>query len=1092
MGTHGDIVVRIDEIESELRRLSGEIQEIRALTTEAIPSPAPDPAPAPARPRTARESISHARWLLSEGRAGDALAELDAAIAAARGDGEALSRLAAELDGIARYRPTVRAQARELADLSRASMGGPVTPPPAVAPAPPAAAPPARPLPRRAPAPVEPAEPRRSLADLARDWDLLGPRGFAVVGGAVTALGIILLFVLATNRGWITPGMRVAIGAFVSAVAVGAGFVIRHRYGQMQASLGAAGAGIAGGYASLAAATARYDLVPDWLALPLAGCIAALAVAIALAWRSEIVAGVGLLGSALAPGLQAIDTDLTWPSAAFAVIVLAATVAVTVPRRWHRLLIAIAAVVVAQVAWLAMLADHAAGAGTVAVVAALALTVLAAGIWLQLVSGTDALDPLATPFVLGGTGLALVLTPLLFESDRDLGLTLLGGAAVWAVAWAVLRGRQPALALVLGVASLTLATVASSTLLSGSGLAITWAAESILFTALAWRLRDARLQLTGLVYAALAGGHVLSVDAPGRLLFDEPVDAAAAIPVAAVALAALAAGVLAPAETEARTETGMLAWLEGVRAWLTAHRDRLREAFVLGALAAAWYAASIALVAASFRYGHLAAVVLASTMGVVATALTARRGSIGAVAASLSWLVGVFVLAVAFDVPEFENTWDGSFGGWALLAASAGVVGGGYAFQVFFPSPGRPWIPAAAAVTALVASLSAIALLAPDEQDPSAWIGVRELVPAAVFAALSAGVFRIERHRSLATVMWSCAATALVWSELLLVPDNAWRAVAVGITGLGLGALATPLAERRLWFAGWGLTGATAIVTLTAFAIDWWVQGVLSAHASIAGFGVAVALVGLAALQWRTTDVRDFVTVSWSLAIGLVLFGEAFLLHGESATGLAAALTGAAVALLAAPLREERLWWAAATVVSATSAAVLVLLTPVDHFLRVSASPGDGLWVAAGCLAAGVVLHFTAVREELRRWIDPVGAIGALYLLSLGILETAQELFGGSVETNFERGHVGVSVVWALIGLALLVAGLLRDSTLLRYGGLALFGLSLAKIFLFDLSALSSVARALSFIAVGGLVLAGGFFLQRLSSQIGPRRPQSS
>ena len=48
--------------------------------------------------------------------------------------------------------------------------------------------------------------------------------------------------------------------------------------------------------------------------------------------------------------------------------------------------------------------------------------------------------------------------------------------------------------------------------------------------------------------------------------------------------------------------------------------------------------------------------------------------------------------------------------------------------------------------------------------------------------------------------------------------------------------------------------------------------------------------------------------------------------------------------------------------------------------------------------------------------------------------------------------------------------------------GLALFGLSLAKIFLFDLSALSSVARALSFIAVGGLVLAGGFFLQKLTA----------
>ena len=43
-------------------------------------------------------------------------------------------------------------------------------------------------------------------------------------------------------------------------------------------------------------------------------------------------------------------------------------------------------------------------------------------------------------------------------------------------------------------------------------------------------------------------------------------------------------------------------------------------------------------------------------------------------------------------------------------------------------------------------------------------------------------------------------------------------------------------------------------------------------------------------------------------------------------------------------------------------------------------------------------------------------------------------------------------------------------------------GVSLAKIFLYDLANLSSVTRALSFLAVGAVLLLAGFFYQRLTA----------
>ena len=125
------------------------------------------------------------------------------------------------------------------------------------------------------------------------------------------------------------------------------------------------------------------------------------------------------------------------------------------------------------------------------------------------------------------------------------------------------------------------------------------------------------------------------------------------------------------------------------------------------------------------------------------------------------------------------------------------------------------------------------------------------------------------------------------------------------------------------------------------------------------------------------------------------------------------------------------------------------------------------------------LLVFAYVREAFRTALLWAGGALGLFAAALAILE-ASERAGGSVSTAFQRGHTGVSAVWAIVGLALLILGLKRSRTL-QVGGLALFGISLAKLFLYDLSSLSSVTRAFSFVAVGMLILVAGFFYQRLA-----------
>src|SRR5207244_173357 len=150
----------------------------------------------------------------------------------------------------------------------------------------------------------------------------------------------------------------------------------------------------------------------------------------------------------------------------------------------------------------------------------------------------------------------------------------------------------------------------------------------------------------------------------------------------------------------------------------------------------------------------------------------------------------------------------------------------------------------------------------------------------------------------------------------------------------------------------------------------------------------------------------------------------------------------------------------------------------------------DGAYVAEGDGRAGYGILARALDERRPLWrrYSAWGAgVLAVYGLSLGILELYERLAPGSVDTNFQRGHTNVSALWGLLGLALLYVGLRRDTRALRLGGFALFGISLGKIFLYDLPNLSAVTRALSFLAVGAVLLAGAFFYQRLKTQLTDR-----
>ena len=112
-----------------------------------------------------------------------------------------------------------------------------------------------------------------------------------------------------------------------------------------------------------------------------------------------------------------------------------------------------------------------------------------------------------------------------------------------------------------------------------------------------------------------------------------------------------------------------------------------------------------------------------------------------------------------------------------------------------------------------------------------------------------------------------------------------------------------------------------------------------------------------------------------------------------------------------------------------------------------------------------------------------LAGVATLFAASLAVRAAVPHL-GGGADAQFQRSQTAVSILWALAAIALLFAGLARRERLLRLGGFVLLGVAVAKIFLFDLDRLSSLARALSFLGVGALLLVGGWLVQRYAERL--------
>lgn len=417
----------------------------------------------------------------------------------------------------------------------------------------------------------------------------------------------------------------------------------------------------------------------------------------------------------------------------------------------------------------------------------------------------------------------------------------------------------------------------------------------------------------------------------------------------------------------------------------------------------------------------------------------------------------------------------------------------------------RPWRWAALA-TIVPLALFAVGYWRTEDFVASYGWGVAALALAAVFSVL---VQRFMRHRdasgmALAVGCLAIGVTTAVSFCFATILRSGWLSIALSIQVPVLAWVAARLDLRELrWPAA--LLAAVLVVRLifNPWVLDYALGQSPVINALLWIYGIPTIAFAYGAVRFARGG-RDWAVEALEIAAiaFFVVLVTAEIRHAQGGGRLdgdigglmegalhAAAWLALALALYAkGPALGSRIATGGAWLLGTlgTVAAIfgsLVIANPLDSNEAVGRFP---LFNALGLAYLVPALLFGAFALIGRRRGAARLAIGAgVGALVFGFVYLSLEVtraFRGSV-LSVERGGDGelyaYSAVWLLYGIALLVGGIRRSLASLRYAALGVVGVTILKVFLYDMAALAGILRVLSFLGLGVSLLALAWVYQR-------------
>lgn len=296
---------------------------------------------------------------------------------------------------------------------------------------------------------------------------------------------------------------------------------------------------------------------------------------------------------------------------------------------------------------------------------------------------------------------------------------------------------------------------------------------------------------------------------------------------------------------------------------------------------------------------------------------------------------------------------------------------------------------------------------------------------------------------------------------------------------------------RSLPISSWLLQlGSSALIVGMGYYVLNRVDDQLGLDLWIFGFAAAHLLLGGAAVRFGVH--REIGSLLIGGGIGLASFGVAHAFDGPT---VVAAWSAIAVALAYMSTRVDDS--ASPTLSNAERLLLLAcgfVVLAMGHVLLVEATPfaiaegvedlGSSLIAIASCAGAALACWYWGreIEPTTATVMGFASAVGFVYLGSVTIIDVIGADNSGEAR---EIGQAWLSAFWAATGFGAVIWGMVQRSWKARFGGLALLAVAIAKVWTYDLSELEELARSLSFVALGLLLLAGAFAYQRFKPEEG-------